>query len=339
MKTGLLASAVGFFFTLSSLTAQITLNSAGSYWGPGNTFYGSGSMDAGDPYRTIETPWFSPALLASTAFAVNNMNGSRYEFVFANYLSKDYPENISSYDLSGTALTASTPLVLQFTNLGAVPKYIAYTGGDLFSLSYSSENNGTLTLRTSVINPVASFSDPTGSLLQAGFGLMIETGGDLDFGGAVFQTDMYLFDISPLDTGYAGQDLLAGVNANGQNGSLVTFTGYFPTDFMAAEFGITSVADVEAAVQKASTSFSLDVTRTYFAADGIDPAGEGYTFGGSSTFDFDGGGTVDNTLVVTYSNNSWSSGNIGIVPEPSTSLLLLLSGAAFAPRRMRRRRQ
>lgn len=229
------------------------------------------------------------------------------------------------YDLSETVL-AGQSLQLVF-NVATAPKYVAITGGSLNSYSYTA-GRGKLTLNVTTVNPVPSANDPAGDLLQSAFGVIIETGGTYDFGGAVFQTDMFWTNLAAMDAGFSGSAPLAGLLADGISGSAATFAAHLPLSFL-TNAGITAPAEAGAIVQKADgTVYNLATGLTLFAQPGVteDPAlhGGGYTFGGESTFDFDGDDTADAYLVATYANSNWSEANIGIaaVPEPAACALI-----------------
>jgi hypothetical protein len=133
---------------------------------------------------------------------------------------------------------------------------------------------------------------------------------------------MFWGDTANMIGNYAGTLPLAGINANGQSGSDVTFDAYFTTQYLGS-IGIHSPAECAAYIQKEHTNFALNLSRTLFTVNGTDPILAGnYSFGGTSTFNLDGG-TLDNVILAQYSNNSWSAGNVGIIviPEPSTYAL------------------
>lgn len=214
---------------------------------------------------------------------------------------------------------------LQFTGVTSRPSYIAYTGGALTGYAYNS-GTGTLSLTASSVDPAASASDPAGSTLGSAFGLIIETDTtSSDYQGTVFRTDGFWADLAGLNTGYAGTEPLAGVNFDGEAGQNVNFDAHLTVDYLSA-IGINSPSQCMAYLQKAGTSEdqALAVTRELFGYGGIDPSltGGGYSFGGDSTFDFDGDGSTDNYLIANYSNSSWSEGNVGVVPEPASAGLV-----------------
>ncbi|MCC6415937.1 MAG: PEP-CTERM sorting domain-containing protein [Opitutaceae bacterium] len=303
-------------FMAGAAEAQITFSTTGSSWNGVSSFFGDGSVP--NPFRTDDSPD------GTTAFAAGSVNGSQYVFGFA----KEAFVNAGSYDLSSTDLGAGTALTLNFTGFSALPRYVAYTGGVLTGYTFNS-GTGNLTISATTVNPVASASDSSGSVLNSAFGLIIETGGSYDFQGTVFRTDGFWGDIATLNNGYSGELPLAGVNFNGTEGANVTFNAYLTIDFLNS-IGINSPAECAAYLQKAGVSNYLTITRQLFGYSGSDPliTGGGYTFGGASTLDFNGSG-VDNYLLATYANDTWSAGNIGVaaVPEPSTYALVLGLGA------------
>ena len=307
-----------------------TLDTTNSRWGASNAnlFYAISGV-----VRTTLVPG------GTTAYGMVQSITDGYLFGFAT---SSGPPGVlpGPYDLTGTGLTAGISLHLVFTGFSAAPKYISYTGGALTAYSYNS-GTGTLTFDVSTIDPVASGSDTAGTILNSVFGMKITTTGSFNYAGTVFRSDMWWGDINPMNLSYAGISPSAGVNANGANGTTATFNAYMPASFLTS-IGISQPSMVTAFIQKSGGSIDLPLARTFFAAGGLDPAysGGNYTFGGTTLFDFDGSG-VDNYAVFTYSNSSWSDGNIGIsaIPEPSAYALgagiAMLALAAICRRRSR----
>jgi len=288
--------------------SQITFDGASSTWGSSNAFAGSAGS-----YRTDASPD------GTTAYAGESggSGGTYYTFGFANTT----PGLTSTYNLSSTDLSAGTTLNLVFTGVTSAPNYIALTGGDITAYNYNATTDK-LTLTTSTINPVASASDTTGNTLGSAFGLILDYGGSKDLKGTVFQTNMYWGDMAAEASGYSGNSPLAGINANGQDGTSATFIAHLSVAYLQAN-GINSPNDCVALVQKTGGSYSITIVRELHAT--TDTFGlVGYTYGGASAFDLDGSGN-DDYVKATYSNSSWSAGNIGItaVPEPSTYALIL----------------
>ncbi len=283
----------------------IALDVANSSWGASGTF----TAGSGDTGATTS---------ANQAFYRGNNSSGLYTFGFANNAS---PSSTSDYNLSSTVLPATTALSLTFSNVTSAPNYIAITGGDITAYNYNATTDK-LTLTTSTVNPVASASDSDGSALGSAFGLILDYGGSSDLSGTVFQTNMYWGDMAASASGYSGASPIAGINADGQDGTSATFIAHLSVAFLQAN-GINSPSDCVALVQKSGGSYSITIVRELHAASdtfGLD----GYTYEGASTFDLDGSGN-DDYVKATYSNSSWSDGNIGItaVPEPSTYALIL----------------
>lgn len=310
--------------TAAALVAAVFLQAqvfvpGSSTWDSGRTFVGTG---AGGQTLTA-----GPEVGAF--YGASQPDANTYVFGFVNTNSGTGSGGIfqtSDYNLASTVLTAGTALDLVFTGLSAAPRYIAYTGGALSGYNFNA-GTGTLTLSASTQNPVASASDPTGATLASAFGLMLVTGGAHDFGSSVFRSDMFWDDITPL-AGYTGTNFVAGLNAAGQDGATATFYAYLPMAFLGAQ-GISSPADCEARLQKDGVGSAVisGITREVFTPSNPGFANEGsiWSYGGASAFDFDGTVGADNYVLASYSNSSWSNGDIGIaaVPEPATSALAL----------------
>ncbi|MBI2518012.1 MAG: hypothetical protein HYV95_14000 [Opitutae bacterium] len=291
------------------LHAQISLDTSNSNWGTGGMF------SAGAMFTSLEAP-------SGAYYGGNLVDANTYVFGLVN---TPTPTGIpGDYNLASTLVTAGTSLQLTFTGLTAVPDYIAYTGGALTAYSY---NAGTLALTVSTIDPVASASDPAGTVLGSSFGLMIVTGSALNFSGTVFRADMFWDDINPL-ANYSGTDFVAGLNAAGQNGVAAAFSAYVPMTFLNAH-GINAPDDVEARLQKDGQASillgGLSIAVFTPTNPGFPDEGTVWNYGGVPTLDFDGVAGNDNYVLATYTNSNWSNGNIGLsaVPEPPVYVLLL----------------
>jgi len=297
---------------LAAASPAQTLDVTHSSWGTGGTF--QGDQTGGLLYSGVTSTgvYFGTAQLDANTFAFGLASAST-------------PTTAAHYDVA--AIGANTSVTLTFTGLSSVPKYIAYTGGALTSYSYS---GGTLSLTASTVNPVASASDTTGSALTSAFGLMIVTGGSYNFNGTVFRTDMYWRDVNPLQN-YAGSTYVAGLNAAGQNGAAASFYAYLPSAFLAAN-GLNQPDDAVARLQKSAgagvTLGGLNFDIYAGSNPGFTGQSTSWSYAGTSAFNFDGTAGNDDYVLATYTNSSWSDGNIGIalassIPEPSTYAALL----------------
>jgi hypothetical protein len=302
----------------------IQLDITGSSWGTASSF---GSGDGGTTGQTVGGG-------TQTYFGLNTVVGATV-FGFTKTTS---PSTFNDYNLTGTDLgTAGTTLNLKFTGVTAAPKYVAYSGGALTGYVYNSVAQ-TLTISASTVNPTGSSSNnlpASGSV----FGLVIGTGGAVDYQGTVFGTNMYWNDLATMSA-YAGISPLTGLNANGIAGSTATFYAYLPLSYLSS-IGINSPAAAQAIVQKADGSnLTLALSTTIYAPSDPGFAGGGYSYGGVSLFDFNGGvsgSEVDNYALAQYANGSWSPANIGLnaIPEPATYAVLFGSLALLAAWRRR----
>lgn len=244
-------------------------------------------------------------------------------------------------ELAGSNLAAGTTVHLSYTGLTSAPSYVALVGGNISSYAYNAAS-GTLsiTATTGALAQTSANYGP-GSISQA-LALIIETDPTYDFGGSVFRTDAYWGSLTNMVASYLGNEPLVGLNVDGLNGSPVTFDAYLSLAYLSS-IGINSGAAAHAYVQKANTAFEVGIMTTLYTAAGFDPQQAGVlydTFGGQSSFDINGGG-FDDVIKATYSNSSWSAGNIGLtaVPEPSTyGLSLGALALGFATWRRRRAR-
>jgi hypothetical protein len=289
-----------------------TFTPTGSSWGSAGSFSGTASGGALVDGATPNGIYYGTAQPDANTFVFGLVNTSTPTGATSQY-------NLSS------AMAAGTSVTLQFTGLTSRPDYIAYTGGPLTAYNYNAAA-GTLSLTTNLVNPVASASDPTSATLLSSFGLMIVTGSAHNFNGTVFQTGMFWEDVSPLAS-YSGTSFLAGVNADGINGQTASFYAYLPMAFLQAN-GISQPDDTRAVVQKSTGSavvLSNLVLDIYAAANpGFTGQSTTWNYAGASSFNLDGTAGSDDFVLATYTNSSWSDGNIGVasaIPEPSTYAL------------------
>ncbi len=316
----ILAASVG------TAPAAIQFVPGGSLWGLG---YGFGGVAAGGPLVDGGGP---------TGSYYGSQQPDAYTYVFG-LTSSTTPSLTYDYELNNTGVAAGTSLQLSFSGVTTRPDYIAYTGGDLLAYQYNS-TAGTLTMTVSTVNPTASNLDPLGTTLNSSFGMKIVTGSGMDFGGTVFQTNMFWQDVQELAS-YSGTSFVAGLNAYGVASGLAEFTAYLPMSFLGAN-GITSPQDCNAALQKDGVAaVNLDnLTRVIYTDSNPGFADEGtlWTYGGASGLNLDGTAGNDDYVKATYSNDSWSQGNIGIVmiPEPASWLLSLVASVLLIVRRRRR---
>lgn len=317
--------------------AQIALNPSQSWWAGTTLVTLSGNSNGTSLYMGNEIgPGFDPSYMG----AVTTTQVS--PTMFATVLNATtYPAGglVLQPNLAGTHFASGTMVRLSYTGLTEAPSYAALIGGQVISYTYANGEISILAYTGNLAN-----TPSIGGGFQ-GLAFIIETSPSFDFGGALFRTDAYWGDLANMVGGYPGDTPLVGLNVNGIAGNAVSFDAYLSTSYLQS-IGINSGSEARAVVQKAGTSFEVPVTTTLFTAGGNDPGLDGTAydvFGGASIFDFDGlnanGGYADDFIMASYSNSSWSTGNIGLsapIPEPST-YGLAIGGLALAVAALRRR--
>ena len=242
----------------------------------------------------------------------------------------------ADYDLSATDLTAGTSLTLAFSYDFGPIRYIGINGATIEEFRHRMpdwERPGKISITVEIADPAASASDPDGSILSSAFGLHIEMGGDFHYDGSIMVTDMFWKDIEKPQFTMPWDPVVA-MNANGEPGQPVNFAAYTPRWVVEDRFWM-KPSEVKAAVKKEDGSLSYITGST---TEGDNFVGSGFQRGSfkgrpfgfdddgnpvdepsggtgnlpDSNFDFDGDGRADNTFMVSFTNDSWSSADIQI---------------------------
>lgn len=318
---------------LPAVRAQIAFDPSNSGWAGTASFVTVGS---GDSVLHVAVDQFSEpngALLSVTS-------GTTFGAVLQGTSGPLQPGQLQVFsELASTPLAAGTPVQLSFTGLIGSPSYVVVFGGGVSQYSYS---GGTLTLTATTGHLAQTESNSGGGAFQQGFAVFIETDPNFNFGGTLFRTDAYWTDFGKMIAGFPGAQPTVGLSIAGIQGNPVNFDVYMTLAYLAS-IGLESTADARAWVQKYGTSFELPLTTSLYTPSGdYNEALLGVAFdnfGGVSTYDLNGGG-ADELIRASFSNNSWSVGNVGIiaVPEPST-YGLAFGGLALGLAAWRRRRK
>ncbi len=220
--------------SLPALTfADISWLPAESSYGEGKSFVDVSSMvpfpipGMGGIGTTSEDP-------KAYGMGLNNQGGFTGGFVFGfvGTMPTGKP-TFAQTELSGTALTAGTKVVLVFSKTTTDRiNYMALTSNPATSgsnqiLKYEVISDTKFRITATIVDPIKSASGDLG----AAFGLYIDfqNNSSLDFDGTVFVTDMHYYDISAPTEFPSG---LAGLSAGGFNGVAAQFFAFMPINFV-----------------------------------------------------------------------------------------------------------
>ncbi|MDF1860203.1 MAG: hypothetical protein P1U87_08310 [Verrucomicrobiales bacterium] len=244
---------------------------------------------AGTAFKQVTGPGV-PAGTGSTtsgpvAYGGGQNTSGVFTFGFTNS-TNPFPA-LGDTELSSTVLVAGTTLTLYFDK-GATDSvnYVAIITDTTASITYEVISSTRVKIVANVVNPVASASGD----LNAVFGLVIDYQNvpALNFEQTVFATNMHHFDVSPPATQPSG---VAGINANGLNGTSAQFRAFMPITYLAS-IGLTDPSECKGYVD------GIETPPGDFTNEGLDA-----TLG----FDFmDAGNPTNEVLKVVINNDSWS---------------------------------
>ena len=243
-------------------------------------------------------------------FVPSGSNGNAYGFCLLPTTSDPASTNPNNFNI-GSNYGSTGNVTFNFTGVTNLD-FIAYTGGELQEYSYDATAS-TLSITLSAVTAAGSENNPVGG--QKLLGMVIITGANTGFGGAVFRTDMYWGDVKMQlsDSSYGNTSDFPGSNFSGNDGDMINFDYYINQTVLEAlnQHPVTDIDQCTFRFTKADgTTVYPDITIEYYTTDGSGTAwNNNESPNGTSTFDFDGDGTVDNYVNASVQNDSWSSAN------------------------------
>ena len=160
---------------------------------------------------------------------------------------------INELDLGSTNLPAGTEVTLAFEYKNGPLRYVILNGANLKGYHHQRPRQGSLgqiRLTFETVDPPGSKSDPDGSSISSSLGLHIQLGGEHDYQGALFLTDLLWTDLDeprhtdPLDP-------VAAFNVSAKDGEEAAFAAYLPMQLM-RRFNIAEPWKIRAALKTAS---------------------------------------------------------------------------------------
>lgn len=321
MKNSTIKIAFLLLLSVQFLTAQVTL-SGGSWTNNGTSvdFIDLSSFGQNGVFALATSPQaiqsdpnttYAGGGSAPTDFVPSGSSGNAYGFSLLPQAIND-PANGTSDDFDIDSKNGSSgDVTFNFSGVSDFD-FVAYTGGELQEYSYNSSAS-TLSITFSAITAAGSENNPGGG--QKLLGMVIITGANTDFGGAVFRTDMYWGDVQMQlsDTSYGDTSDFPGSNFSGNDGDMVNFDYYINQSVLENlnQFPVTDIDQCSFRFTKADGTIVKPVINVeYYTTDGNGTAwNNNESPDGTSTFDFNGDGTVDNYVNASVQNDSWSSAN------------------------------
>ncbi|MEL0119720.1 MAG: DUF5011 domain-containing protein, partial [Opitutae bacterium] len=230
------------------ITSGLAFLPDASGWGDSGTF----SPIEDSIYATSDA---SGSQSAGSAFSqlINRENSEFFTFGFYGTDPASLNNEINELNLGSTDLSAGTEVTLAFEYKNGPLRYVILNGANLKGYHHQRPRQGSLgqiRLTFETVDPPGSKSDPDGSSISSSIGLHIQLGGEHDYQGALFLTDLLWTDLDeprhtdPLDP-------VAAFNVSAMDGEEAAFAAYLPMQLM-RRFNIAEPWKIRAALKTAS---------------------------------------------------------------------------------------
>ena len=214
------------------ITSGLAFLPDASGWGDSGTF----SPIDDSIYATSDA---SGSQSAGSAFSqlINRENSEFFTFGFYGTDPASLNNEINELDLGSTNLPAGTEVTLAFEYKNGPLRYVILNGANLKGYHHQRPRQGSLgqiRLTFETVDPPGSKSDPDGSSISSSLGLHIQLGGEHDYQGALFLTDLLWTDLDeprhtdPLDP-------VAAFNVSAKDGEEGSGFRSLPTDAVDAK--------------------------------------------------------------------------------------------------------
>ncbi|MEC7401054.1 MAG: hypothetical protein VX821_03580, partial [Verrucomicrobiota bacterium] len=125
-----------------------------------------------------------------------------YRISLTNGDANETGPTLAQLDLNGTDLELGATLSLTFNYDAYEPKYLIVSGAEVsgYRNTYPGWDGtpGSFTIKAKTVAPVASASNPNGSIAST-FGITVQMGGERHYGGAIFETNVVSQDVGPAE--------------------------------------------------------------------------------------------------------------------------------------------
>ena len=244
------------FFQQEEFDAGLSFNPLASKWMDDNNNSGKFSFEG-------ETKGSSPVLVdiskvderepeyGSILYRISLLNGD------------------SQLDLNGTDLALGTSLSLTFNYDSNEPMYLIVSGAEVsgYRNTYPSWDGtpGSFTIKAKTVAPVASASNPDGSIGST-FGITVQMGGERHYGGTIFETNVIASDVGPAEFA-SPWDRVFSFAIDGVEGTATSVRALMPRRHLNDHFGIYEASEVKAAIADTIGVLSFVAGSRSYSAD------------------------------------------------------------------------
>ena len=234
------------FFQQEEFDAGLSFNPVASKWIDDSNIPGKFSFDG-------KTKGNSPV-----SVDIRRVDGNESEYGSILYrisllnkvVSKDAEPTLPQHDLNGTDLALGTSLSLTFNYDSHEPMYLIVSGAEVsgYKNTYPSWDGtpGSFTIKAKTVAPVASASNPDGSISST-FGITVQMGGERHYGGAIFETNVIAPDVGPAIFS-SPWDPVFSVAIKSKKDTPTSVRALMPKRHFNDHFGIFEISEVKAAL-------------------------------------------------------------------------------------------
>ncbi|MFL2929163.1 MAG: hypothetical protein ACJZ72_11350 [Opitutales bacterium] len=186
------------------------------------------------------------------------MKGMSYRISLLNQQIVNTEATLNDLELNSTNLPAGTMLNLTFTYEMGPPRYFIVSGAKVSAFKHRLPeygNVGSFTISAETVAPVASASNPDGSIGST-FGIVVEMSGDRFYEGTIFETNVVCLDVASAELS-SPWDPVASFSLNGKSGENTAVRAYIPRKLLSDYYGLMDPSMVKAAIIDSNGSLSF----------------------------------------------------------------------------------
>ncbi|MDG0965450.1 MAG: carboxypeptidase-like regulatory domain-containing protein [Opitutales bacterium] len=189
---------------------------------------------------------------------IEGMKEMSYQISLLNQEVINSSPTLNDLELNNTNLPAGTKLNLTFTYEMGPPRYFLVSGAKVSAFKHRLPDYGkagSFTISAETVAPVASASNPGGSIGST-FGIVVEMSGDRFYEGTIFETNIVCLDLSSAEFS-SPWDPVASFTLNGKSGTDTAVRAYIPRKLLSDYYGLMNPNMVKAALVDSNGSLSF----------------------------------------------------------------------------------